>query len=293
MKRIFRKYYEKFILFILKNKYNKHPLAINVLNIEDTLDFIINNHSSVSRFGDGEINIMSGESIAYQDYNDKLCSELKEIVSLQSNIDFVVCLSDVYKDLNRYTPHCQIFWYRHLLKYRDIHQKLFTSNWYGSTFISRPYMDLSDKSKSFIYFDKLKMLWNNRDILIVEGKNSRSGIGNDLFSNANSISRIICPSKNAYDKVDLIEKSIISHAENKLVLLMLGPTAKVLAKRISEKGIWAIDLGHIDSEYEWFKMGALEKVKLSYKHTAEHNFDEHIVFINDEEYNKQIIINLS
>ncbi|MBW7986337.1 DUF1792 domain-containing protein [Lactobacillus helveticus] len=35
-------------------------------------------------------------------------------------------------------------------------------------------------------------------MLIIEGKYSRSGEGNNLFSNANSVSRIICPSKNAF-----------------------------------------------------------------------------------------------
>ena len=37
-----------------------------------------------------------------------------------------------------------------------------------------------------------------------------------------------------------------------------------------------IELGHIDSEYEWFKMGATYKVKLKNKHTAEFNLDENI-----------------
>ena len=39
--------------------------------------------------------------------------------------------------------------------------------------------------------------------------------------------------------------------------------AKVLAYNLSELGYRAIDIGHIDSEYEWFKMGGQKKSDLS------------------------------
>ena len=50
-----------------------------------------------------------------------------------------------------------------------------------------------------------------------------------------------------------------------------------------------MDIGHIDSEYEWMKMGAKTKVKFAHKHTAEYNFDQDIEFIEDEMYNSQIV----
>lgn len=40
-------------------------------------------------------------------------------------------------------------------------------------------------------------------------------------------------------------------------------------------------------------MGAKTKVKFSHKHTAEHNFDQDIEFIDDETYNSQILVDLS
>ncbi len=83
-----------------------------------------------------------------------------------------------------------------------------TNNWYGSTFISRPYIDLVDKSKSAETFAKLKQLWEEKDLLIVEGALTRSGVGNDLFANAQSIKRIVCPSKNSYQQIGQIEQAI-------------------------------------------------------------------------------------
>ena len=143
------------------------------------------------------------------------------------------------------------------------------------------------------YFNHLKEIWNEKDVLIIEGQYSRSGVGNDLFSNANSVQRILCPSRNAFSDYEKILKYAQKHGSNKLILIMLGPAAKVLAYDLYKSGFWAIDLGHIDSEYEWFKMGARKKVTLNNKHTAENNYDEHIGEIDDDEYQGQIIIDLS
>lgn len=266
-----------------------NELNIKVLGILDTLNYILAHNSSVARFADGEMDIITGHSIPYQDYDENLANELKNIISLDSNESLVVCLSDVFEGLDRYNQSAVDFWKQHLNNNYIYYKSLCKAPWYGSTFISRPYMDLVDKSLSNMYFKNIKNLWDKRDILIVEGVNSRSGVGNDLFDNANSVERIICPSKNAYSKIDEIELLIEKHAENKLVLLILGPTAKVLAKRLSIKKIQAIDMGHINSEYEWFKMKATTKVKLDHKHTAEHNFDENITFIEDDTYNSQIV----
>ena len=271
------------------NSNEDNELNIKVLGILDTLNYIMAHNSSVARFGDGEMDIITGHSIPYQDYDENLANELKNIISLDSNESLVVCLSDVFEGLDRYNQSAVDFWKQHLNNNYVHYKSLCKAPWYGSTFISRPYMDLVDKSLSNMYFKNIKNLWDERDILIVEGVNSRSSVGNDLFDNANSVERIICPSKNAYSKIDEIELLIEKHAENKLVLLILGPTAKVLAKRLSIKKFQAIDMGHIDSEYEWFKMKATTKVKLDHKHTAKHNFDENITFIEDDTYNSQIV----
>lgn len=139
----------------------------------------------------------------------------------------------------------------------------------------------------------MKQLFEGKDLLIVEGTTSRSGVGNDLFDKANSIKRIICPSHNAFSKIKEIREKILEHSEGRLILLMLGPTAKVLAYQLTQQGYRALDLGHIDSEYEWMQMKAETKVQLKHKHTAEFNFDQDIEFIDDEGYNRQIVADLS
>ncbi|AXJ14011.1 SP_1767 family glycosyltransferase [Streptococcus pluranimalium] len=263
--------------------------SINVKPILESLNFIQKHRSSVARFGDGEIDIIMGLSIPYQKYNKELALRLKAILQTPSNPNLLVCLPDVFRDLHRYNPNAQLFWKQHFEKYHNFYEIECKSEWYGSTFLSRPYIDLIDKSESEGYFLAIKKLWKGKDVLIVEGETSRSGLGNDLFSEANSVSRIICPSKNAYDDYDAILQTVKENAENRLILAMLGPTAKLLAVDLSSLGYQVIDLGHIDSEYEWYQMNATHKVKFKHKHTAEHNYDRDIVSVEDKEYFDQIL----
>ena len=74
---------------------------------------------------------------------------------------------------------------------------------------------------------------------------------------------------------------------------MLGSTAKALVGELAATGLQLVDIGHIDSEYEWFQMGATSKVKLQHKHPVELNFDEDITLAAAPEYEAQIIADLS
>ena len=64
-----------------------------------------------------------------------------------------------------------------------------------------------NKEKAKKRIQNIKEMWNNIDVLIVEGEHTRFGVGNDLLANAKSVERIICPDKNAFNKYDNIFKS--------------------------------------------------------------------------------------
>ena len=265
---------------------------IEVRSIAWSIDYIKQHQASVVRFGDGEIDLIMGRSIPYQSYDKDLALELLEILETPSSPKLMVCMPDVFEHLERYNSNAQHFWENHFEQFADFYKNHCRSSWYGSTFLSRPYIDWVDKSQAQANIEKLRSLWQDKDLLIVEGETSRSGVGNDLFDNSKSIKRIIGPSKNAYQDLDWIYDKVMEHSANRLVLVMLGPTAKVLVKRLADSGIQAIDLGHIDSEYEWYQMKATHKVKLAHKHTAEFNYDEDIAFDEDTNYLSQIVAHI-
>ena len=269
------------------------PFDFEVQTIDETLDYILEHQSSIARFGDGEAAIMLGQSINYQKYDPNLAEELKFIFNQESSPTLVIGLQEGLKNRFSFVPDALSFWRQYLEDYEEFYLEYCKNAWYGSTFISRPYIDFVDKSKAKSQFEKLKKLWEGKDILIVEGYASRSGVGNDLFDGAKSIKRIICPSRHAYDKKNEIMEAIVNHADGRLVLLMLGPTAKVLAYQLATKGMQAIDIGHVDSEYEWMQMGAETKILLHNKHTAEFNLDTEIELADDEAYLSQVVVDLS
>ena len=269
---------------------------ISVMSIDETLDKLLQTNQSMVRFGDGEIHIMNGYDIPFQKYDEVLAQEMRNILMFDDRENMMICMPEVFEVFQgNFTQdaNSESFWKRELDRFSDFFKKYCHSKRYGSAFISRPYIYNKDKSRAQSQFEKIKQLFEGEELLIVEGATSRSGVGNDLFDGAKSIKRIICPSHNAFDKIQEIKEEILEHSEGRLILLMLGPTAKVLAYQLSQLGYRALDLGHIDSEYEWMKMGAETKVQLKHKHTAEFNFDQGIEFIEDEDYNSQIVADLS
>lgn len=71
--------------------------------------------------------------------------------------------------------------------------------------------------------------------------------------------------------------------------MALGPTATVMAYDLAQSGIQTIDIGHIDIEYEWYRMKASDKVLINNKHVQELTLDVNQSFETDTTYNSQII----
>ena len=105
------------------------------------------------------------------------------------------------------------------------------------------------------YFEKLRQIWNKKDVLIVACKELVNTIKYNIFDNANKTDYFFAPNKNAFSKYDEIYKGIKNYSNKTLVILMLGPTAKVLADDLSKDGYRALDLGHLMKDYDWYKKG--------------------------------------
>ena len=83
---------------------------INVKSNYETVKFILSTSASVIRLGDGEFDIMRGKSIPYQKYDKVLANRLKKIVLTPSNSGLIICLPDIFKNINRYTKKCRSFY---------------------------------------------------------------------------------------------------------------------------------------------------------------------------------------
>ena len=74
-----------------------------------------------------------------------------------------------------------------------------------------------------------------------------------------------------------------------MFIIALGPTATILASDLSKEGYRALDLGHIDIEYEWFLLKATKKVAIKNKYVNEVKKGRINSDLNNEKYISEII----
>lgn len=282
------KVYESII--IMKNKIIslafKPPI---VMTTDETLAKLVEEKVSISRFGDGEFALMNGKDLLFQPYTPLLGERLKEILKTNDE-KHLVGIPNVFLNLDWCTDKASSYWNRYLnLNRNKIYKKLDFNKVYFDSLVTRLYIDQADKKQVENRFMKVKQLWGKRKILIVEGEQSRLGLGNDLFEGAISIERVICPSINAFEKYANIIDEVRKHCKSKLILIALGPTATVLAYDLAMMGYQAIDIGHIDIEYEWYLRGVQEKVPVEHKYIGEIPNGDNVKDIFIPEYEEEVI----
>ncbi len=284
---------------VYKIKYRKDKL--NILNSEETIKKILDGGYSIARFGEGEFELMlhSDMDLGFQKRNPQLAECLKSTMA-NKNSSLLLCIPYPLNDIFGRTKHSRSFWY-YWGKNRDQHNRIVDlikelngkDYIFGDTQITRPYIAYQTPDNAKKIFPMLKQLWDDRDILFVEGEKTRLGVGNDLFDNARSIKRVLCPATNAFDKYSEILDSVCKVLRGELVLLALGPTATVLAADLSDRGIQALDLGHVDIEYEWFLSGAKGHDAVSGKFTNEGVGGHDVAECEDEEYLLQVLMKIT
>lgn len=263
-----------FIIHQINLLLKKIPLKI--MSTEDSINYLLTNNVSLSRYGDGELNLIMGGKIHFQEENKELAKRLKNILSLKEEKDFIVGIPISINSTKEYDNHTTSFWESNMLTGRMHWHRLCNRNKiYINASFTWCYMDYKNKKEAIRLFLKIPLLWENKNILIVEGMNTKLGVNNTLFNNTKSIRRIICPASNAYNKYNLIFNTVIATSKNlDLILISLGPTATILSYDLYKKGIRAIDIGHINKEYE--------------DYLCDYNIKEKNT-LTEEEYNKQII----
>lgn len=260
---------------------------------EETIEKIIKDKCSIARFGDGEICIMLNKGgIQFQEANKDLMKRLREVITSEEENLLIGLPTYYFDDLNIYIEKARQ-WFEGIrinerLPFCELLKNKNNITYYSAG-ISRFYIDFKDKSEAKVYINKIKNIWENRDIVMIEGDKTRSGVGNDLYDNSKSLRRILAPSENAYSKYDEILKAIRQNAnKTDLIVMALGPTASILAYDLNKMGYQAIDLGHLDIEYEWFLQGATCKQKIENKYVNEIG-QRDVAECRDEKYLSQIV----
>lgn len=235
---------------------------VKILNTEESIDLLLNNEFSISRYGDGELSIMMGGDIHFQPFNNKLAERLKEVLTKyddKSNLKIGVPLA--INTTIGYNEVAKRFWKMNMSTGR--------MHWFfycgiKKTFINasltRCYLDYMEKEKSIEWFKKIQKLWYNKRVLVVEGETTKLGVNNNLFENTILIRRIVTKSIDAWSNYERILNVTLENASNyDLILVSLGPTATILASDVAKKGYRILDIGHINLEYNEFLKAKIQE----------------------------------
>lgn len=258
---------------------------LKVMSMEETIEALIDTDNSIVRYGDAEIRMIEGNAVEFQKYDAVLSARLYDILQYK-NPKLLVGIPDIFESLDMYTEKSRLFWKEHLFFSRKTYEKYCRKDViYCNAFLSRLYYIFEDKEACGKWFTLIKKIWNGKKIVIVEGEISHNGIDNDLFDNVNGIERILCPSASAYQVYNQILEACLTYDTERLFLLAVGNTAKVLGADLVDKGYRVIDIGNLDMEYDWYLQGAVTK-----EHPKKHDYTtiEENLKAGYEEYVKQI-----
>jgi len=262
--------YEKRRIARLRIKYR-----LRIMRPERTLRYIHKKKCSIARYGDGEFDlIFHKRNLGFQFDSEEIGKRLVAVLK-NNNDSLLICIPRCYNTTKDCNDHSKEFWIEwgkngHHEQIINLIRKAAGRDYlFGDSQITRPYIDWKTTKRAEKTFPMLKTLWKDRDIIIVEGEQTRLGVGNDLYSGAKSIKRILTPAVNAFDSYDKIKQAILDNYHGELIIMALGPTATILASDFADLGMQALDIGNIDIEYEWYLQKATERVAIEGKFTNE------------------------
>lgn len=234
-----------------RRSYEKGRYAgkLRILNTDETLALMENEKISFLRYGDGEIAIMQGNSIPFQEYDPKLARRLRKL--LGTNVDGLRIGIPYYymhpvKQLNDFTAK---FAGALAVQRRFLCKNCRKDMVYVDTCITQVYQTY-EKYDFKRYYRRMQNLLGGRHVTIVCGEGVFDKLEYRAYDVCKSVEFVTAPSMNAFADYDRLLKEVLKTSRKRLVCIVLGPTAKVLACDLHKKGYQAWDMGHYFKDYD-------------------------------------------
>lgn len=225
-----------------------------IKSLEETFEMLINTDCSFCRFGDGEFeNILQHPSPFSNTHLKEISVRLIEVLRSK---DPKICIGlplRMYTGKFDIAKYDLIYWRRDYVKvfYQLIEKYCIGDQTYYASEVTLPFCYQNTDFDSF--FRKARQIWDDKDITIIASKNIFKGFKYNIFDNARSIEKIDAPSENAFATYAHILQRALQIKKNRLVIIILGQTATILAYDLAKYGYRALDLGHIAKAYEWYR----------------------------------------
>lgn len=233
------------------SKYRRGVYAsqLQILNVEESLKYIEGHEISFYRYGDGEIAIMMGEGIPFQNANPQLAKRLTELLTVhEEGIKAAIpyCYFNYERSL---VDAVEGFAYAMKAQRRFLLEHCSKGMVYLDTSISQIYQTY--EAYDFRqYFERVKNLFHNRKVTLICGQGIFKNIQYSLLEQCKSVTCLEAPSRNAFSEYHNILEKALDTPRDSLVCIVLGPTAKPLAYDLHKRGYQAWDIGHFIKDYD-------------------------------------------
>ena len=215
----------------------------HLMDPKETTEEILKSGKSLIRLGDGELNILRGRGIHYQDADPQLQEEFRQLVSQYleegNTCNYLLCMPNPFLRCSGWKLARKRVWVSCWSDFRYVFKKHFDRDIsYGDAFsFAEGNLSISEK------------MWQNKDEIIFVHNNLKCA-ENFQEKYCKKVHYIQVPGNNCYSEIDHIIdkiKSKISDSQNPgqlAVLLSAGPCAKVIIYRLLDCGVQMIDTGH-------------------------------------------------
>jgi len=221
-----------------------------IYNDDDSWDLLLASPRSFVRIGDGELSIIDGKSIDFQNYDKRLADELIKILKsdrtdLYIGIDYQYFhgFDNVTECIRKHNYLWGAEYKRILVRYCNPERK------YLSSSFNQLYVDYIDYDWDR-YLRNITKLFQGRDLVVFAGKGIFDGFKYNLFDLANSCEYVWSLRKNAFKEFDTLLDRARAFSKDKVLCFVLGPTSKPLVSELSREGYVAWDLGHMPKDYD-------------------------------------------
>lgn len=221
-----------------------------VASIDETIEELRTKNKSIARYGDGEFMLCFGRSINFQK-NDYLLRKRLRAILKNNRPTCLIGLPSYNPQL--FSSFWQQFWYENT----KIVANLLNRN-------TKYYNQEISRGANLDQIDKLKTIWERRNVIFVYGKGSRFDVNHELFKEINEKHSIEGLAINAWSEYESLFQKVLSLSKtisNPIVLCALGPTATVLAFDLSVE-VQTIDLGHLTNVFDVLRYNTISPEKL-------------------------------
>lgn len=223
---------------------------MQVLDYEETVSLLVNKPKSFCRFGDGEIVLMNGQSISFQEYDSELAEGLKKILSDNDKTMYVGINYNYFHSTRQLNEFNRKFYLTEVKPYRDFLNKICNKD---RTYIAAGFNQLYMALDNYDYkkhYDNLIKLLEDKEIVLFAGNGIIDKLKYNIFDYAKSCIYETGPIKNAFSDFDNLMERSRKYPKTKVICFILGPASKLLVATLNQEGYMAWDIGHLAKDYD-------------------------------------------